>query len=202
MTKIKIKICGLSGPEDIAAVNELLPDYIGFVFWPHSKRRVTKDSAASLKAMLDKRIKAVGVFVNAPAEEVADLANSGIIDVAQLHGDEDDEYISELRALTNCEIIKAFKIRSSADVRKAERSTADLVLLDAGYGEGKPFEWRLVKNNISRPYLLAGGLTADTLSEAVTALHPYGVDVSSAVETVGKKDFDKMKKFITIAKTI
>lgn len=197
---MKIKICGLSRDEDIAAVNELLPDYIGFVFWEHSKRRITSDIAASLKAKLDKRIKAVGVFVNAPVAEVARLVSGGTIDIAQLHGDEDENYIAQLRTLTKCEIIKAFKIRSVRDAENAEKSSADLVLLDAGYGEGKPFEWELVKS-VKRPYLLAGGLTADTMPEAVKKLHPYGVDVSSAVETEGKKDYDKIRSFISVART-
>lgn len=198
---MKVKICGLSRTEDIAAINELLPDYIGFVFWEHSKRKVTPSIAAALKTQLDKRIKAVGVFVNAPLEEIAELVSSGTIDVVQLHGDEDENYIAKLRAMTKCEIIKAFKVRSARDVDKANKSTADLVLLDAGYGEGKPFEWELVKN-IHRPYLLAGGLTAETLPNAIKQLSPCGVDVSSSVETDGKKDYMKISQFINIARTI
>ncbi len=192
---MKVKICGLSRAEDICAVNELLPDYIGFVFWERSRRRVTKEQAARLKSALSPRIKAVGVFVDAAAEEVAELARERIIDAAQLHGDESAEYTDRLRSLADCEIIRAYKIRTVEDVTAAENSNADLVLLDAGYGEGKPFEWELVKN-IRRPYLLAGGLTAKTLPDAVKILSPYGVDVSSAVETDGKKDYEKIKEFI------
>ncbi len=198
---MKIKLCGLSREEDIMAANDLLPDYIGFVFWDRSRRRVTEEVARRLRSALDGRIKAVGVFVDEDAERVATLVRGGVIDAVQLHGDEDGEYISLLRALADCEIIQAFKVRGEADAEAAEKSSADLVLLDAGLGEGKPFEWELVKG-VRRPYLLAGGLTAETLPLAIKTLSPYGVDVSSAVETDGKKDARKMREFVLAARSV
>ncbi|MCR4840594.1 MAG: phosphoribosylanthranilate isomerase, partial [Lachnospiraceae bacterium] len=112
----KIKLCGLTRYEDILAVNELVPDFIGFVFWEKSKRYVTAEQAKVLKEKLNPSVKAVGVFVDEDPKVVAEIANAGIIDIVQLHGSEDEEYISKLRKLTPKEIIKAFKIRSKEDL--------------------------------------------------------------------------------------
>lgn len=135
----KIKLCGLSRPCDIEVANELKPDYIGFVFAEKSRRYVTPEKSAELKNLLHPSIKAVGVFVNERPEKVAQLLKSGCIDIAQLHGSENDGYISNLRAFTDSPIIKAFKIRSSEDIADAEKCNADFILLDSGGRYGKCF---------------------------------------------------------------
>ena len=195
---VKIKLCGLSRAEDIAAANRLLPDYIGFVFAKKSRRYVSPERAAELKALLDPRITAVGVFVNETPENIANLLESGVIDAAQLHGDEDEEYISSLRKLTDKTLIKAFKVNSVQDVIKAESSSADLVLLDSGAGTGSVFDWELIRT-VKRRYFLAGGLDSRNVGEAIETLHPWAVDVSSGIETGGIKDEKKMADFISAA---
>ena len=187
-------MCGLTRFSDIEAVNKIKPEYIGFVFWEKSKRYVTGEKAAVLKNRLSPEIKAVGVFVDEAAEKVASLLECGIIDIAQLHGHENEEYIAGLRSMTTKPIIQAFRIRSEEDIVRGENSTADMILLDAGFGEGKAFDWSLIKN-IKRPYFLAGGLDCGNVQEALSALHPYAVDVSSGIETDGLKDIKKMDAF-------
>ena len=191
----KIKLCGLSRPEDIEAANELHPDYIGFVFAPKSKRRVTAAKARELKKRLHPSIRAVGVFVNEDTERIASLAEPGIIDIIQLHGTEDDAYIEELHRRTDLPILHAFRIASAEDIDRAKESPADSVLLDAGAGTGMTFDWSFLKA-MTRPYFLAGGLTAKNAGTAVRALAPYAVDVSSGIETDGHKDKEKMAAFI------
>ena len=190
----KIKFCGLTRKCDIEAVNELGPEYIGFVFWPRSKRVVTREQASELKAMLDPSIKAVGVFVDENLEVVKALLNDDIIDIAQLHGSEDGTYINDLKMSTGKPVIKAFKIRSEDDGRQAEESPADMVLLDSGMGTGKTFNWEIIKG-VKRPFFLAGGLAPDNAAEAIRELHPYALDVSSGIETEGIKDTKKMTDF-------
>ena len=191
----KIKLCGLSRKCDIEWVNALKPEYIGFVFWSKSKRNVPLEKAKELKNLLSPDIKAVGVFVDEPIENVAELLNDNIIDIAQLHGGEDEEYIKKLRMLSGKPIIKAFLLKSEIDAERAEKSTADYILVDSGTGTGKSFDWELLKN-ISRPYFLAGGLCCENISQAITALDPYAVDVSSGIETNGCKDKNKMAAFV------
>ena len=191
----KIKICGLSRLEDISAVNALKPEYIGFVFFKKSRRYVSPEKALELKKILDKEIKAVGVFVDEDIKTVEKFLKSGIIDIAQLHGNETDDYIKSLKELTVQPVIKAFKIRSLSDIEKAEKSLADMILLDAGMGDGKVFDWSLV-SGFKRPYFLAGGLDCTNAQSAVSQLHPYALDVSSGVETGGLKDIQKMTAFI------
>lgn len=191
----KIKLCGLSRKCDIEWANALKPEYIGFVFWSKSKRNVPPEKAKELKDLLSPDIKAVGVFVDEPIENVAELLNDNIIDFAQLHGGEDEEYIKKLRALSGKPIIKAFLLKSESDAERAEKSTADYILVDSGTGTGKSFDWELLKN-ISRPYFLAGGLCCENISQAITALDPYAVDVSSGIETNGCKDKNKMAAFV------
>ncbi len=147
----RIKLCGLTRMEDIEAANRLLPGYVGFVFAKRSRRCVSPAQAAELKKRLDKRIKAAGVFVDEKISTIAELAEKGVIDIIQLHGSEDEEYISELRRRTDKPIIKAFVISSSDDAAKAERSGADYILLDGGRGEGTPFEWEVL-DRIEREY--------------------------------------------------
>ena len=190
----KIKLCGLSRPCDIEAANELNPDYIGFVFASKSRRYVTYERAAELKSRLSPEIQAVGVFVNEPLQNVAKLLQKGVIDMAQLHGDEDEDYITQLRQLTNKPVIQAFRIKTAKDVNTAQESRADYILLDSGAGTGTVFDWELVKS-IRRPYFLAGGLDADNVTDAVKALHPFAVDVSSGIEAGGVKDKSKMAAF-------
>lgn len=191
----KIKLCGLSRPCEIEAANELKPEYIGFVFAPKSKRYITPEQAANFRQRLNPSIKAVGVFVNKPAEHIARLLNGGIIDMSQLHGSEDETYIKQLRQLTHKSIIKAFRIHSRSDIEAANRCTADYVLLDSGAGTGTVFDWNLIRD-MKRPYFLAGGLGVDNVKTAVTLLHPFAVDVSSGIETDGAKDKAKMAEFI------
>ena len=190
----KIKMCGLSRAEDIQAANAIKPDYIGFVFAEISKRKVSALEASKLKSKLDPEIKAVGVFLDDKLDFVASMLNLGIVDVVQLHGSEDEEYIEKVRKITNKPIIKAFIIRSEEDVKRAETSTADYILLDGGKGEGRAFDWSLLKE-IKRPYFLAGGLNPDNVGDAVKALKPFAVDVSTGIETDGVKDREKMTAF-------
>ena len=192
---IKIKFCGLSCQNDIDEVNKLLPEYIGFVFAPKSRRYISPDKAFELKRLLSSKIKAVGVFVNETPEQVADLSNKGIVDIVQLHGNEDEAYIRELRKLTDKPIMKAFRIETTANIEMAKQSTADYVLLDSGAGTGNVFDWKLIRD-MKRPYFLAGGLSLDNVGKAIEQLTPYAVDVSSGIETDGHKDKEKMAAFI------
>ena len=197
----KIKFCGLRTIDDVHAANEIFPEYVGFVFAPKSKRLVTSAQAEKLRNALSKKILAVGVFVNAEISNVAELLNAGIIDAAQLHGSEDNAYIKKIRDITRKPIIKAFKIKSADDVRTAQKSIADFILVDAGAGDGKTFDWSLLKN-LRREYFLAGGLTADNVIGAIEMLHPFAVDVSSGIELDGRKNFDKMKTFASAVRSM
>lgn len=192
----RIKLCGLSRPCDIEAVNELKPEYIGFVFARKSRRYVTPEQAARLKKQLHPDITAVGVFVNEQPEIIAGLLLEGTIDMAQLHGSEDENFIRRLRLLTDKPVIKAFRIDTEQDAVSAVKSSADYILLDSGSGgTGTAFDWKLLKN-IKRPYFLAGGLSPDNIGQALKILTPYAVDVSSGIETAGFKDPDKMTAFV------
>jgi len=196
MEKARIKFCGLTRPEDIGYVNEILPEYIGFVFWEKSRRYVDAQRAMMLRSALSGDIRAVGVFVDEEPDRIAELLNSNVIDIAQLHGHEDEACIRKLRNLTDKPLIKAFRIQSGRDVAEAEKSSADHILLDAGMGDGMTFDWTLL-SKVMRPYFLAGGLDILNISDAVRKLHPFAVDVSSGIETDGIKDPEKMKDFAT-----
>lgn len=196
----KMKLCGLTGMGDMEAINMLNPEYVGFVFAPGSRRYISPEKAAELKARLNVGIMPVGVFVNEAPETVAQLQNSGIIELAQLHGSEDEAYIQKLRRLTEKPIIKAFRIKNRQDVMKAEASSADYILLDSGGGTGKVFDWRLI-GQLERPYFLAGGLDAGKAAAAIRMLQPYAVDVSSGIETNGLKDISKMMEFVHAVRT-
>ena len=191
----KIKLCGLSRPEDIECANSLMPDFIGFVFYKKSKRFVDREKAKELKKLLDKDIKAVGVFVDEDIDFVVSLLRDEIIDIAQLHGNEDEKYIKDLKTLSGKPVIKAVRVESAADIKTANDSPADFVLLDSGMGGGKVFDWNLLKE-VKRDYFLAGGLTLENAAEAADTLKPFAVDVSSGIETDGYKDPDKMKQFV------
>lgn len=191
----KIKLCGLSRREDIEAANALMPDFIGFVFARNSRRYVTPVQAAALKKALAPGIQTVGVFVDESADTVAALLNGGVIDLAQLHGGEDEAYLTALREQTAKLIIQAFRVAAREDVRKACRSSADYILLDSGAGTGCSFDWGLLES-IERPYFLAGGLDGANVAAAIRTLRPFAVDVSSGIETEGKKDKNKMAAFV------
>lgn len=192
----KIKLCGLSRPCDIECANFLLPEYIGFVFAKGSRRFVSFEDAEALSMMTDKRISVVGVFRNEAPEAVARLALSGVIDMVQLHGNEDKEYIIKLRAMTKVPIIKAFNIKAQEDVKNAENCSADYILFDsAKAGSGRSFDRALIKN-VKREYFLAGGLDPSNVESEIEALSPYAVDVSSGIESNGVKDEKKMRRFV------
>ena len=191
----KIKLCGLSRRCDIEAANALMPDYVGFVFAEGSKRRVTPAQAQALKNALSPRIRTVGVFVDEAPATVAALLGGGIIDAAQLHGGEDAAYIRALRRMTDRPIWQAFRVRTQVDVEQAGRSEADCILLDAGAGTGTAFDWGLL-DRVEQPYFLAGGLDTENVAGAIRLLRPFGVDVSSGIESGGGKDAEKMAAFV------
>ena len=198
MNRTRVKFCGLKRIEDIRAANELRPDFVGFVFWEKSSRYVSRQEALELGRALLPDIKKVGVFVDEDPDRIAALLSEEIIDIAQLHGHEDEEYISKLRSLAGgaC-VIKAFVIKSKEDLEKAKKSSADYLLLDSGKGTGQTFNWELIaKEDIDKPFFLAGGLGRENVADAIKRLRPYAVDVSSGIETDGLKDPEKMSKFM------
>lgn len=191
-----IKCCGMFRPEDIAAVNAARPDFCGFVIdFPKSHRSVTVEQASELRRELHAGIAAVGVFVDQKPRAIAAAVEACALDAVQLHGDEDEACIEELRALTNATIIKAFKVRSTGDLEAARISTADYVLLDNGQGTGAAFDWELLEG-FDRPYFLAGGLTPQSIPEAIAKLRPYAVDISSGIETDRMKDPEKITRAV------
>lgn len=190
----KIKMCGLSRPCDIDYANQVMPEYIGFIFAEKSKRYVSPEKAHELRQKLDRKIIPVGVFVNADVDFIAGLVKSQTIDIVQLHGTEDNQYIENLRRLVDVPVIQAFKVCTPEDIQKAVSSPADYILLDSGGGSGKTFDHSLIKN-INRPYFLAGGLTPENVGEISGSLRPYAVDASSSLETDGFKDINKMTAF-------
>lgn len=201
-SKTRIKLCGLTRPSDIDTANLLRPDYVGFVFAKKSRRYVSQERVQTLKEHLHPDILAVGVFVDEEPDMVAAWLSSGIIDLAQLHGSEDETYIQRLRELTDKPVIKAFSVRNERNIREACASTADFVLLDAGGGgTGTAFERELLAG-MNRPYFLAGGLDPYTVGEAVRRWRPYAVDVSSGIETDGVKDAEKMRAFVECVRSI
>jgi phosphoribosylanthranilate isomerase len=214
-----VKLCGMRTATDIAAVNAAAPDFAGFVVEVPGKRRsVTVEQLRELTAELSPAVRAVGVFVNAPVKTVHRLLADSAISAAQLHGDEDNAYIAELRQLLECggkqqaeidpestRIIQAFRVRNAANLARAAESAADLVLLDSGAGSGQPFDWKLLQG-FPRPFLLAGGLGPDNIAQAAAAARTaagknfVGVDMSSGIETNGVKDPTKMNAAVAAAK--
>ncbi len=201
---MKIKLCGMFRDEDIDYVNEALPDYVGFiVMFPKSHRNIGLETALRLKSRLDPRIKSVAVSVNAPLEEFAEFAKSGAADMLQCHGSEDGEYIARLRELTGVPIIKAVKVTAQGDIERAQTLGADYLLLDSGTGSGKLFDHSLIDpGKIGQPFFLAGGLTPENLAEAAKAVRPYGVDLSSGIETDRVKDREKILAAVREIRTI
>ena len=189
----KIKICGLRRPEDIAYVNEAKPDFAGFIIdVPKSRRNVPREKVRELTALLSPEILPVGVFVNAPMETILSLVTDGTLKAVQLHGQESQSYLEELKKQVAVPLIRAFSIRSPEDLTEAEKSPADFVLLDNGAGgTGETFDWSLL-SSFNRPFFLAGGLRLENITEAVSRFHPYALDLSSGVETDGYKDKEKI----------
>ena len=224
-TRVRIKLCGLSRPEDIAAANALLPDFIGFVFAKKSPRYVTPEQAARLKALLDPRIRAVGVFVDEDPEVIREIAAAGIIGLVQLHGRETPEQVREVQDLVRTTVIKAFSVKTPEDLKAAAESPADFVLLDNGAGgTGTAFDWGILREDqdktlnralieepngsrngfpvcFRRPFFVAGGLTPENVGAAIKQCRPWAVDTSSALETDRKKDPAKMQAFVNAVRS-
>lgn len=217
----KVKMCGISKVETIPAVVEAKPDYMGLVFAP-SKRQVTVDQAKILVEELhrgyakkygsdtehDKNdtIKTVGVFVNETVDNLVTIANEANLDAVQLHGDEDETFIQSLKERTNVEVWKAIQIRTAADTKKWIDSSADMLLFDAYHkdergGTGEVFDWSSL-DAFERPFMLAGGIDSTNVARAIRTVRPYGIDISSGIETNGVKDDEKITAFIKIVKSI
>lgn len=201
----KVKICGLSRPIDIDIVNETHPDYIGFVF-AKSKRQVNEETALELRRRLSIEIPVVGVFVNEAPDRIRQICQAGIVDMVQLHGDEDEAYILELKRRITKPVIKAVRVRSTGDIKKAAAMTSDYLLLDAYKedeygGSGITFDWSVIKN-LTKPFFLAGGIHTDNAEKAITLTNPYCIDVSSGVETEGYKDKKKVSDLIAKVRSV
>lgn len=194
---MKVKICGLRREEDINYVNELKPDYVGFVF-AKSKRQVTPYQGKKLIEKLDKSIKRVGVFVNSPMEEVKKIANICDLDILQFHGEESPGTLKEFQQ----QVWKAFRIKDDNSFKKLDNYSVEGYLLDTFVegeegGTGRIFDWQLIPPIQKKKFfILAGGLTVENIERAIKQVKPKVVDVSSGVEVNGYKDFNKMKKFI------
>ena len=198
---MKIKMCGLRRPDDIIYANECLPDYIGFVF-AESRRKVSGREAKKLGEQLDPSIKKVGVFVNEPLRSLISISEEAGLDIIQLHGDEGEEYIKEVKHETGKELWKAVRVRMVKDIQEAQRLPADKLLLDSfseeSYGgTGKVMDFAVLDQaDIRKPYFIAGGLTVENLPEILKKAEPYWIDISSGIETEGVKDREKMLKVI------
>ena len=196
----KIKFCGLSRRCDIEAVNELKPEYIGFVFVKTSKRYVSFEKAEELKSLLDPKIKAVGVFVNEDLKRIEEICDKKVIDIVQLHGLEEEKELNYLRSRIVQPVIKAFSIKTADDMENSLQSPADYILLDQGSGgTGKTFDWSLIPK-IERPFFLAGGIGEENLEQAIREIHPFAVDLSSSVETEKWKDPEKIRRVVDIVR--
>ena len=210
----KVKMCGISKVDTIPAVVEAKPDYMGLVFAP-SKRQVTVEQARTLVEALHKQckeqndtvsIKTVGVFVNETLDNLVTIANEANLDVVQLHGDEDEAFIQSLKERTNVEVWKAIQIRSAADAAAWIDSSADMLLFDAYHkdergGTGDVFDWSCL-DTFERPFMLAGGIDSTNVARAIRTVRPYGIDISSGIETNGVKDDEKITAFTKIVKSI
>ncbi|MBP5223516.1 MAG: phosphoribosylanthranilate isomerase [Lachnospiraceae bacterium] len=188
---MKIKICGLRRIEDIDAVNEAKPDYAGFILSEGFRRSIDLTTMRELKKRLSKEISAVGVFVNEDPDRISKLLLEGIIDLAQLHGNEPEEEVIRIRENARKPVIKYVKAADTAQIEGWLGSSADYLLFDSGTGTGKTFDWSVL-GGIERPFFLAGGLSAENLEEAYHRVNPFAADLSSGVETDGWKDRDKI----------
>jgi len=201
----KIKICGLTRQADIEMVNIAKPDYIGFVF-AKSRRQISWQTAARLKALLDPSIKAVGVFVNEELDQIVSLCKEKIIDIVQLHGDESREYIKKLRAAVDNLIIKAVRVKEGFDGEELDFEDCDYLLFDSFRedtygGSGVSFDWSLI-GRLDKPFFLAGGINQENVTEAIKRVAPYCIDVSSGVETDGYKDFAKVMDIVNTVRSV
>ena len=196
---VKIKICGIKRLEDIEMVNRYKPDYIGFVF-ADSKRKVSHNLAKELRNNLDSDIIPVGVFVDSPQDEILRLFDDGIIEIAQLHGSESEQYILDLKKRTNGElkIINAIEMTQEIDLLEYNDSNSDYLLLDSGKGSGKTFDWSLIRKDIKKEFFLAGGLNSENVTQAINEFNPYAIDLSSSLETDGFKDENKIKEIMEV----
>ncbi|MDO5859375.1 phosphoribosylanthranilate isomerase [Methanobrevibacter sp.] len=196
---VKIKICGLKRLEDVGIVNIYKPDYIGFVF-ADSKRKVSHELAYEMKNNLNSDIVSVGVFVDADMDEIIELFNQGIIEMAQLHGSESEEYIKNLKENTNdkLKIINAIEMSNEKDLLAYEDSIADYLLLDSGKGSGKTFDWSLIRKDLKKEFFLAGGINISNINKAIDEFNPYAIDLSSSLETDGFKDENKIKEIMEV----
>lgn len=202
---MKIKICGIRREEDVMFLNESLPDFAGFVF-ADTRRKVTREQALRLRKLLDRRVEVFGVFVNAPAGEVCGCVQNGSIDAVQLHGDETEEYIQEIRRHVSVPIIKAVRVRETSDILAADQLSCDYLLLDTYSavqygGTGQVFAWDVIPEKLIHPYFLAGGLHEGNIREAMKCPCCYGLDVSGGVETGGIKDREKINKIVKIVRS-
>lgn len=188
----KIKICGLKRAEDIEYVNEFKPDYIGFILSSGFKRSIERETAKMLKSLLSKDINAVGVFVNDSLENIDYFLKNGIIDTVQLHGDETPNFCESV----NAPVIKYFSPKTFDKVNEYD---TDYFLFDSGTGTGKEFDWSNIPQT-DKPFFLAGGINKDNISRAIVTVKPYCIDLSSAVETNGVKDYNKIKEIMEIMK--
>lgn len=196
---MKLKFCGIRRKQDAEYVNITLPDYVGFVFAP-SRRYISPEDAAELSEIIRPEIKKAGVFVNESQENIMNTVHTAKLDIIQLHGDENEEFINSLRKITDCEIWKAVRVRDSGDIQKADMMQADKLMLDSFSvsqygGTGKTADWNIIKNTtIKTPFFIAGGLNEQNILSAVSELSPFGLDISGGIETEGTKDLNKMKK--------
>ena len=211
----KIKLCGMMKPCDIEYANRIKPDFVGFIF-ANTRRKISAAQAKQFREALDAEIPAVGVFVNEDIPVITSLVQNGCIDMIQLHGEEDADYIRRLREVCDVPVIKAVKVQTVEQIRQAAALPVDYLLLDTYRkgvlgGTGEAFDWELLREAkaaagdaaegelFGKPYFLAGGLHAGNLREAA-ALGSYGLDVSSGIETDGSKDFTKMVEVMELVR--
>ena len=201
---VKVKICGITNVEDAQAAVAAGADLLGFVFAEESPRRVTVEQAAEIARTVPPFVLRVGLFVNAPAELVMEAMMRCGLQLLQFHGDETPAYCLQFGTMS----MKAFRVKGAETIRTLPEYPTDAWLLDAFVpgqhgGTGHSFNWDLAVESVKlgKPVFLAGGLTPENVAEAVHKVQPYGVDVSSGVESApGKKDHAKVRAFIQVAK--
>ena len=194
---VKVKICGICHESEIGIMNELVPDFVGFVFVKKSRHFIAPEHAGYLRSKLRPGIKSVGVFNNESLQNVALCVETAGLNMVQLHGDETGEYVAALREYIRCPIMKVYKVVKPIDAEKALYSTADYVMLDGGNaGDGKTFDWSML-GRMRRKFFLSGGLTPENMQEALNLdPQPYALSASSGVEAHRTKDYRKVMKFI------
>ena len=200
----KIKLCGLMRMEDVDMINTARVDYAGFVF-ASGRHRVTMDQAKTLKQHLHKDIQSVGVFVNEQLDVIQEICAQGIVDMVQLHGDEDELYLKKLQTRIKQPIIRAIRVQSKEQLYQADQLPCDYLLLDSYHihaygGSGRAFDHTLIPD-LKKPFFLAGGLRIDTIDQAICSVHPYALDISSGVETEGRKDQRKIQAIVERIRT-